>query len=53
MHPNSQAEVVSVAIWYHFNEVQMIIQVQEIFLAAFVFFQFFFSLESQSRCLFR
>lgn len=42
MHPNSQAEVVSVAIWYHFNEVQMIIQVQEIFLAAFVFFPVFF-----------
>lgn len=48
MHSNSQAEVVSMAIWYHSNEEEMIIQIQEIFLAAFVFSSFF-SLESQSR----
>lgn len=34
------------AIWYHSNEEEMIIQIQEIFLAAFVFSSFFFFGES-------
>lgn len=34
IHPNSQAEVVSVAIWYYSNKEQMVVQVQDIFLAA-------------------
>lgn len=33
IHPNSQAEV-SLAIWHYSNKEQMVVQVQDIFLAA-------------------
>lgn len=46
IHPNSQAEAVSLATWYHSNEEQMVIQVQDIFLAAPFFHFLFFSKES-------
>ena len=37
IHPNSQAGSASLAIWYHSNEEQMVIQVQDIFFAALFF----------------
>lgn len=42
IHPSSQAEALSLAIWYHFKEEEMVIQVQQaqdIFLEA-IFFAF-------------